>query len=175
MTSEALIIALGLVTGAVAALWAYRQAIARRGRRQRGAAGEAKVARVLDQFAAAHRVRVRHGVRLRTRDGRLGDLDHVVVVGRLRRYIIAIETKAERPADRHYDQVEANARRASVRYFGGAPQYRIVVHPNSKEPVVFDRARMAARMGLPLLPGYLSALLRGEHRDRLARGPRSMR
>jgi hypothetical protein len=136
-------------------------------RRDRGRIGEVKVARVLDEFARRPGVRAHHRVPLTTRRGRRGDLDHVLVIGSPARFIVAIETKAERPADHHYDQVEANAERASRRHFGGAPQYRVVVHPNSTEPVTYDRTRNAARMGLPQLPGYLLALLRGAHPDRL--------
>jgi Nuclease-related domain len=141
----------------------------RRGRRARGRAGEQRVGDVLDEFASRHRVKVRHRLPLASRRGRRGDLDHVIVVGRRPKYIVAIETKAERPHPAHLDQVRANAQRASRRYFRDAPQYRIVVHPNSNEPVTYDGAARAARMGLPRLPAYLRSLLDGAHPDRLAR------
>jgi hypothetical protein len=108
-------------------------------------------------------------VRLRTRRGRRGDLDHVVLVGRPARLIVAIETKAQRPHPAHLHQVRANAQRASRRHFGAVPQYRIVVHPNSNEQIAYDEHTRAARMGLARLPGYLRSVLAGEHRDRLAR------
>jgi hypothetical protein len=124
---------------------------------------------MLDEFGAQHQLRVRHGVRLRTRRGRRGDLDHVVLVGRPARLIVAIETKAQRPHPAHLQQVRANAQRASRRHFNDVPQYRIVVHPNSNERVAYDERTRAARMGLARLPGYLRSVLAGEHRDRLAR------
>jgi hypothetical protein len=129
--------------------------------------GEAKVAEVLDELADRFGLKVQHSIPLTSRRNTRGDLDHVLVVGSPPRFIIAIETKAERPDDRHYDQLLANAQRASRRYFGGVPQYRIIVHPNSSEPVVFDASRMAARMGLPRLRTYLTELLQGTHPDRL--------
>jgi hypothetical protein len=123
---------------------------------------------VLDELGAQHKLRVRHRVPLRTRRGRRGDLDHALLVGRPVRLIVAIETKAQRPHPAHLDQVRANAQRASRRHFRNAPQYRIVVHPNSREPVTYDPHTRAARMGLPQLPAYLRGLLAGEHRERLA-------
>jgi hypothetical protein len=123
---------------------------------------------VLDEFVAQHRLKVRHRVPLTTRSGRRGDLDHTIILGRRRRVIIAIETKAERPDPAHLAQVRANAQRVSRRHFRGAPQYRIVVHPNSREPVTYDLETQAARMGLPQLPRYLHALLAGAHPERLA-------
>jgi hypothetical protein len=149
--------------------WPYRAWRERRARRARGRAGERKVAAVLEELAAEHRLRVRHRVRLRTRDGRRGDLDHAVLVGRPVRLIVAIETKAQRPHPAHFHQVRANAQRASRRHFDDVPQYRIVVHPNSNEPIAYDPDTRAARMGLARLPGYLRNLLAGEHSDRLAR------
>ncbi|WCB91514.1 hypothetical protein DSM104299_00185 [Baekduia alba] len=146
-----------------------RRRRARRERLARGRAGEARVAAVLDEIAARSGVKVRHGVPLTTRQGRRGDLDHALVLPRPARLIIAIETKAERPHPRHLAQVQANAQRASRRHFRGAPQYRIVVHPNSNEPVTYDAETRAARMGLPRLPAYVAALLDGAHHDRLAR------
>lgn len=140
----------------------------RRARRARGRAGEEKVAALLDRFVGGSDVEVRHGVPLRSRRRRRGDLDHVVVVGRPARFIIAIETKAERPRPEHLDQVRANAQRASRRHFGGVPQCRVVVHPNSAERVTFDPTTGAARMGLPHLPGYLRWLLDSGYRRRLA-------
>ena len=141
----------------------------RRGRRARGRAGEAKVAAVLDRFAARHGLSVHHGVPLVTRGGRRGDLDHALHARRAPAFVIAIETKAQRPSPAHLDQIRAAAQRASRRHFGGLPQYRIVVHPNSREPVTFDERTAAARMGLPRLPAYLEALLAGKHPDRLTR------
>jgi hypothetical protein len=138
-----------------------------RRRRARGAAGEARVAEVLDRIASVHRLRAWHAVPLRTCGGRRGDLDHVIFEGRRPAFIIAIETKAERPARHHLVQVAMNAQRASRRHFGGVPQYRIVVHPNSREPVVFHVEAGAARMGLVHLAAYVRALLGGEHRSRL--------
>jgi hypothetical protein len=123
---------------------------------------------MLDELGAQHRQRVRHRVPLRTRRGRRGDLDHAMLIGRPVRLIIAIETKAQRPHPAHLDQVRANAERASRRHFNGVPQYRIVVHPNSNEPVTYDPRTRAARMGLPQLPAYVRSLLAGAHRDRLA-------
>jgi hypothetical protein len=123
---------------------------------------------VLDEFVAQYRLKVRHRVPLTTRRGRRGDLDHALILGHRRRVIIAIETKAERPDPAHLAQVRANAQRASRRHFGGAPQYRIVIHPNSHEPVTYDLETQAARMGLPHLPSYLRALLAGAHPERLA-------
>jgi hypothetical protein len=140
-----------------------------RARRARGAAGEAKVAALLDELATAHRLRTRHAVPLRTRHGRRGDLDHAVWEGRRPRFIIAIETKAERPARHHLEQVRANAQRASRQHFGSVPQYRIVVHPNSREAVDYDAREAAARMGLVHLARYVEALLNGEHASRLVR------
>jgi hypothetical protein len=140
----------------------------RQARRARGRAGEDKVARVLDEFAARYGVKVRHRLPLTSRRRRHGDLDHAIVVGRPARFMIAIETKAERPKPEHLEQVRANAERASRRHFGSAPQYRIVVHPNSSEPVAYDPLTRAARMGYPQLAGYLRALLDGAHPDRLA-------
>jgi len=126
------------------------------------------VAAVLDDLAAHYRLKARHRVALTTRDGRRGDLDHVLIVRRRPRFIIAIETKAERPHPAHLQQVCANAERASRRHFKRAPQYRIVVHPNSSEPIAYDPDTRAARMGLPHLPGYVRSLLHGAHPDRLA-------
>jgi hypothetical protein len=83
-------------------------------------------------------------------------------------WFIAIETKAERPSARHLDQALANSERASRRHFRGAAHYRVVVHPNSREPVVYDAATATARMGLPELPEYVEALLAGRHPERLA-------
>jgi hypothetical protein len=141
---------------------------ARRARRARGQAGEARVAALLDELARRHRVKARHRVPLTTRRGRRGDLDHALIAGRPRHFIIAIETKAGRPHPAHLDQARANAERASRRHFGGSPQHRIVVHPNSNEPVTYDRRTRVARMGLPSLAAYVEALLRGAHQDRLA-------
>ncbi len=139
--------------------------LAARGRRSRGRTGERKVGEVLDQLAPTLGLRVQHRVRL----GRRGDLDHALIFGRPTRFIIAIETKAERPAPSHLAQVHANARRASRQHFGAVPQYRIVVHPNSNEPVTYDVVTQAARMGLPRLPGYVRTVLGGRYADRLAR------
>lgn len=141
----------------------------RRTRRLRGREGERRVAEALDAYASAAGVKVRHGLPLRTRDGRRGDLDHTVALGRRPRWFVAIETKAEQPRREHLDQVETNAARVSRRHFRGAPQYRIVVHPNSAEPITYDVRTQAARMGLPHLTRYLDALLAGAHGDRLAR------
>jgi len=138
-----------------------------RARRARGRAGERRVAAVLDELGPALGVKVRHRVRLKTRDGRRGDLDHAVLVGRPARFVVAIETKAERPRAAHLEQVRANAQRASRRHYRGVPQHRIVVHPNSNEPVTFDPATGAVRMGLPRLPDYLTELVRGAHVERL--------
>ena len=123
---------------------------------------------MLDELGAQHQLRVRHRVPLRTRRGRRGDLDHALLVGCPVRLIIAIETKAQRPHAAHLDQVRANAERASRRHFNDAPQYRIVVHPNSSEPITYDPHTRAARMGLPQLPAYVRSVLAGTHRDRLA-------
>jgi hypothetical protein len=154
--------------GLLAAAWSRRARKEAAERRDRGRAGEERVARVLDHVGRRHRLRVYHNLRLTTRDGRRGDLDHVIVLPRRPLRIVAIETKAERPDRRHLVQVEANARRASRRYFRHAPQHRIVVHPNSDEAIVFDATHRAVRMGLPRLEGYLEELLRGAHADRLA-------
>lgn len=142
---------------------------ARQARRARGDAGEARVASVLNAFAREFGLAVHHRVPLVTASGRRGDLDHVLVVGSPPIYLIAIETKAERPDVSHLLQVDANADRASRRHFKGLPQYRVVVHPNSSEKVEFDPVTRAARMGLPELPAYLHAILRGNHPDRLSR------
>ena len=48
------------------------------------------------------------------------------------------------------------------------PQYRIVVHPNSAEPVSYDGASQVARMGLPYLASYVDSLLSDAYRERLA-------
>jgi hypothetical protein len=123
---------------------------------------------VLDELGGTLGVKVRHRVPLKTRDGRRGDLDHAVVVGRPARFIVAVETKAERPRPEHLEQVRANAQRASRRHFRGVPQHRIVVHPNSNEPIAWDPVSGAARMGLPRLPSYLSELVLGAHAERLS-------
>jgi hypothetical protein len=146
----------------------WQRARQRRARRRRGQAGEEKVAQLLDAFARRRGIRARHSVPLVSRRRR-GDLDHALVVGRGPRIIIALETKAERPRPAHLRQVQVNAERAARRHFRSAPRYCVVVHPNSNEPVTYDVATRAARMGLPSLPGYLDELLAGEHPDRMAR------
>jgi hypothetical protein len=155
-----------MISRLVRALFASPEA---RRRRARGAAGEARVADELERIAGVHRLRAWHSVPVRTRNGRRGDLDHAIWEGRRPRFIIAIETKAERPARHHLEQVGVNAQRASRRHFRGIPQYRIVVHPNSREPIEFDTAAGAARMGLVHLSGYVRALLSGDHASRLMR------
>jgi hypothetical protein len=116
--------------------WPSRAWRARRARRARGRVGEQRVAALLDELGAQHRLRVHHRVHLRR--GRRGDLDHVVRVGCPTRLVVAIETMAARPHPADLQQVRANAQRASRRHFDGVPQYRIVVHPDSDEPVAYD-------------------------------------
>lgn len=110
-----------------------------------------KVRRVLAAYAS-DAVRVAHNVTI----PRGGDLDHVVRAGG---HIVAIETKAERPSDSHLAQARREVSHARRVLFEGSYVQSVVVHPNSDEPVTYDRSSDVWRCGLPSLTSLLDELL----------------
>lgn len=101
---------------------------------------------------ASETVEVEHNVRL----PRMGDLDHVIRAGDR---VVLIETKAEGPTDDHLTQSRWQAEHAGRVLYDGRDIECVVVHPNSDEPVTYDRISNVWRCGLPSLEGLVKDLL----------------